>query len=63
MCIVGCFVGLVFSGGVVRVCVYLGVLEELEVVGVIVDCFVGISMGVIIVVLVVSGLDVVGVDV
>jgi predicted acylesterase/phospholipase RssA len=60
--IVGRSIGLVLGGGGARAFSHLGVLEELEAAGVVVDRFAGTSMGAIIAALAASGLDAAGVD-
>jgi NTE family protein len=60
--IAGRSVGLVFGGGGARAFAHLGVLEELEAAGVVVDRFAGTSMGAIIAALAAGGLDAAGVD-
>lgn len=60
--IVGRSIGLVLGGGGARAFAHLGVLEELEAAGVVVDRFAGTSMGAIVAALAASGLDAAGVD-
>ena len=60
--IAGRSVGLVFGGGGARAFAHLGVLQELEAAGVMVDRFAGTSMGAIVGALAASGLDAAGVD-
>ncbi|MHA7651594.1 MFS transporter [Mycobacterium sp. ML4] len=60
--IAGQSVGLVLSGGSARALAHIGVLEELESAGIVIDRFAGTSMGAIIAALAASGLDAAGVD-
>jgi NTE family protein len=60
--IAGRSIGLVLGGGGARAFAHLGVLEELEAAGVVVDRFAGTSMGAIIAALAATGLDAAGVD-
>ena len=60
--IAGRSVGLVLGGGGARAFAHLGVLEELDAAGIVVDRFAGTSMGAIIGALAASGLDAAGVD-
>lgn len=60
--IAGRSIGLVLGGGGARAFAHLGVLEELETAGVVVDRFAGTSVGAIIAALAASGLDAAGVD-
>ncbi len=60
--IAGRSVGLVLGGGGARAFAHLGVLEELEAAGVMVDRFAGTSMGAVIAALAATGLDAAGVD-
>jgi NTE family protein len=60
--IVGRSIGLVLGGGGARALAHLGVLEELEAAGVVVDRFAGTSMGAIVASLAATGLDAAGVD-
>ena len=60
--IAGQSVGLVLGGGGARAFAHLGVLEELEAAGIVVDRFAGTSMGAIVGSLAASGLDAAGVD-
>ena len=60
--IAGRSVGLVLSGGAARAFAHLGVLEELEAAGVVVDRFAGTSMGAIIAAFAATGMDAAAVD-
>ena len=60
--IAGRSVGLILGGGGARAFAHLGVLEELEAAGVVVDRLAGTSMGAIIAGLAATGLDAAGVD-
>ena len=60
--IAGRSIGLILGGGGARAFAHLGVLEELEAAGVVVDRFAGTSMGAIIAGLAATGLDAAGVD-
>lgn len=60
--IAGRSIGLVLGGGGARAFAHLGVLEELEAAGVVVDRLAGTSMGAIIAALAATGLDAAGVD-
>lgn len=62
MQIAGRSVGLVLGGGGARAFAHLGVLEELESAGVVVDRFAGTSTGAMIAALAASGIDAAGVD-
>ena len=60
--IAGRSIGLILGGGGARAFAHLGVLEELDAAGVVVDRFAGTSMGAIIAGLAATGLDAAGVD-
>jgi predicted acylesterase/phospholipase RssA len=60
--IAGRSVGLVLSGGAARAFAHLGVLEELEAAGVVVDRYAGTSMGAIIAGFAATGMDAAAVD-
>jgi predicted acylesterase/phospholipase RssA len=60
--IAGRSIGLVLGGGAARAFVHLGVLEELEAAGVVVDRFAGTSMGAIIAAFAATGMDAAAVD-
>ncbi|RFZ64372.1 Multidrug resistance protein stp [Mycobacterium marinum] len=60
--ITGGSIGLVLGGGGARAFAHLGVLDELEAAGIVVDRFAGTSMGAVIAALAASGLDAAGVD-
>jgi hypothetical protein len=60
--IAGRSIGLILGGGGARAFAHLGVLQELEAAGVVVDRFAGTSMGAIIAGLAATGLDAAGVD-
>jgi NTE family protein len=60
--VAGLSVGLVLGGGGARAFCHLGVLEELEAAGVIIDRFAGASMGAIIAALSASGMDAAATD-
>ncbi|WP_408632330.1 MFS transporter [Mycobacterium basiliense] len=60
--ITGASIGLVLGGGGARAFAHLGVLDELEAAGIVVDRFAGTSMGAVIAALAASGLDAAGVD-
>ncbi|ORB11520.1 hypothetical protein BST37_19210 [Mycobacterium noviomagense] len=60
--IAGRSIGLVLSGGAARAFAHLGVLEELEAAGVVVDRFAGTSMGAIIAGFAATGMDAAAVD-
>ncbi|HUO39048.1 MAG TPA: MFS transporter, partial [Mycobacterium sp.] len=60
--IAGRSVGLVLSGGAARAFAHLGVLEELEATGVVVDRYAGTSMGAIIAAFAATGMDAAAVD-
>lgn len=60
--IAGRSIGLVLGGGGARAFAHLGVLEELEAAGVMVDRYAGTSMGAVIAALAATGLDAAGVD-
>lgn len=59
--ITGGSIGLVLGGGA-RAFAHLGILDELEAAGIVVDRFAGTSMGAVIAALAASGLDAAGVD-